>query len=555
MVSWAMRRSGNKFLRETARFEAVSETMLKQILDLNGKTAYGRDHGLDGSSARQVFETLPTTTYADYVPYVERIAAGEPNVLTAEPVISFSTTSGTTGPPKMIPVTQRKIRLSVGTRVTSMGLALRAGVLKTMRGPFMTIMTEHMGDATSGGVQKSAATTSGFRQLGNASDVILSSPPDVVQVPDQAASRYLHLLFGLREPHLWTIVAFFPATILFAMRDLHEHAEQLLRDVADGTINPALELAPETRSRLEQRLRPDAARARSLTRLREQDRFTVGEIWPDVGSILTATGGAFRFYVDQLEPFLGGVPIFSPVYSSSEGTFGYGFAADRPHYLLVPTLAYIELLHVDVMDDPEARPIAACKAEPGECYEIVITTLDGLTRYRLHDIVRVVEIYGQTPVIEFVERRGQIIDIVGEKTAEHHVVEAIDTASHVIDEPLVDYFIAPDMATTPARYVLAIEEWHGDRENNQKAREFVRAVDAALRKITPDYDEECELGTLGQMALVLFKPGAFERLRQKRTTVGATDSQVKTPHVVTDPRFIERELQHEVLSRIEVQDG
>lgn len=555
MVSWAMRRSADKFMRDTAHFPAISEDLLKQILDLNGDTAYGRDHGLEGLSARQAFDELPTTTYADYVPYVDRIAAGESNVLTAEPVIYFSTTSGTTGPPKRIPVTRRKIKLSVGTRVTSMGLAIRAGMLKKMRGPFMTIMTEHMGAATAGGVQQSAATTSGFRQLGSASDVVLSSPGEVTQVPDQTASRYLHLLFGLGEPHLWTIVAFFPATVLFAMRDLRDHAEELLHDLADGTINPQLEISAESRSRLEQRLRPAPARARELHRLLEQGRFTVADIWPEVGSILTATGGAFHFYVDQLDSFLGGVPIFSPVYSASEGTFGYGFSPDRPHYLMVPTLAYIELLHVDVMDEPEARPIPAFKAEPGESYEIVITTLDGLVRYRLHDIIRIVEFFGQTPVFEFVERRGQIIDIVGEKTAEHHVVEAIDKASHVIDEPLVDYFVAPDTSVTPARYVLAIEEWHGNGDDNLKARNFVREVDKALRKISPDYDEECELGTIGPMALVLLKPGSFERLRQHRTEVGATDSQIKTPHVVPDPGFIKREFEHDVLSRVNVVDG
>jgi len=549
MVTWAMRRSAGRFMRETARFRDISENMLARILEQNGRTAFGRDRGLDGPNARQVFEALPTTTYTDYLPYIERIAAGEQNVLTAEPVIYFSTTSGTTGPPKMIPVTQSKLDLSVSSRVTCMGLALRAGVLKSMRGPFMTIMTEHLGGRTSGGVQKGAATTSGFRQLGSISEVIQSSPTEVTQIPDQAAARYLHLLFGLGQPHLWTIMAFFPATILFAMRDLHEHAERLLRDLADGTIDPELALTADVHARLERRLRANPARARALGKLLAQDRFTVSNIWPDIGSILTATGGAFHFYVNQLEPFLGDVAMFSPLYSASEGTFGVGFSADRPHYLLTPLMSYIELLPTESMDDPAAKPIPAWKAEPGRSYEVVITTLDGLVRYRLHDIVTVVDFCGQTPVIEFVERRGQVVDIVGEKTAEHHVVEAIDAASHLVDEPLVDYVLAPDTGTTPACYLLAIEEWHGDCEHNLKAREFVRAVDAALRRIAPDYDEECELGTLGPMELVVLRPGAFARLRERQTAAGVTDSQIKTPHVVADPTFIEREFGAEIQSR------
>jgi len=546
---WMMQRSADKFMRETAHFRRSSEKTLRRILALNGKTAFGRDHGLDGKSARRVFETLPTTIYADYAPYIERIAAGEQNVLTAEPVVYFATTSGTTGPPKMIPVTRRRMRLAVASIGTSMGLALRAGVLQPMRGPFMQIMTEHISGTTAGGVPTGAVTTSGFKRLGSFADVILSSPADVARVPDQASARYLHLLFGLGEQQLWTIAAFFPATLLFAMRDLHENAEDLLRDLADGAISPALELPTEARSRLQRRLNPARERARALQALIEQDRLTAAEIWPKVGAILTVTGGAFHFYADQLRPFLGDVPIFSPLYIASEGTFGFGFSADRPYYLLLPALAYIELLPVEVMDDPQARPIPAWEAEPGRSYEVVITTWDGLVRYRLHDIVRVVEIYGETPVIEFVERRGQVIDILGEKTAEHHIVEAIETAGRAIDEPLVDYFVAPDTVTTPARYLLAIEEWHDGGETHQQAREFVRAVDAALRHIAADYAEECQLGTLGPMGLVLLRAGSFERLRAKGVAAGGPASQIKTPHVIPDPDFIRREIQDDVLER------
>ncbi|MFQ5634440.1 MAG: GH3 auxin-responsive promoter family protein, partial [Gammaproteobacteria bacterium] len=492
----------------------------------------------------------PTTTYADYAPYIERLAAGEQNVLSGEPVIYFSTTSGTTGPPKMIPVTRKHMRVAISNRFTSMGMALRAGALNTMQGPFMTIMTEHLSQPTAGGVPTGAATTGGFKQLGHFGDFILAAPADVTRVHDQASARYLHLLFGLREELLWTIVAFFPATILFALRDLHEHAEQLLRDLADGTISRHLELPGRTRAELTRSLRPARERARGLGKLLEHDRFTVRDIWPQLGAILTATGGAFRFYADQLQPYLGKTRIFSPVYSSSEGDIGFGFSADRPHYLL-PTMPYIEFLPVEEMDDPDARPIPAWQAEPGRKYEVVITTLDGFMRYRLTDILRVVEFHGQTPVIEFIERRGQLIDVVGEKTAEHHIVEAIDTASHVVEEPLVDYVVVPDTERTPACYLLALEEWHRDCEDNLKVRAFLRAVDAALRKVAPDYDEERELGTLGPMAVALLKEGAFERQRAQRVEAGGSASQIKTPHVIPDPGFFRRAFEHEIVTRVE----
>jgi hypothetical protein len=547
-ISLAMQRSADRFMAQTASYRALSEQSLDRILALNGATEYGRRCGLDRSSPRQAFEKLPITTYADYAPYIERIAAGEQNVLSREPVIYFSTTSGTTGPPKMIPVTRHHVRTSIATRFISMGLALRAGVLDVMHGRFMTIMTEHLGDRTAGGLQKGAATTQGFKQVARLADLMLSSPSAVTQIHDQAAARYLHLLFGLREERLWTIVAFFPATILFTLRDLQANAEKLLRDLADGTINRELDLPAEIHSSLRRRLRPARSRAAALEALLKEDHFTVADIWPELGALLTVTGGAFRFYADQLRPYLGDVAIFSPVYSASEGTFGYGFSADRPHYLLLPGPAYIEFLPVADSNNPQAQTIPAWSAREGECYEVIVTTLVGFLRYRMHDVVRVVDFYGQTPVIEFLERQGQVIDILGEKTAEHHVVEAIETASRGVKEALVDYFIAPDMEQTPARYLLVVEEWQHDHDDNRKVRKFVQAVEAALRKIAPDYEEERVLGTLGPMAVGLLRPGAFERARDRRIAAGGAASQIKTPHVIPDPGFFQREFKAEILA-------
>ena len=540
-------------MRQTAQFDALSKRTLDRILAQNRRTEYARHCGLDTRARQRVFETLPVTTYADYAPYIERIAAGEQHLMSGGKVVYFANTSGTTGPSKRIPVTRAQMRKGVTTKLMAMGLALRAGVLKPMRGRFMTIMIDHMNPPTASGQTTGSATTGGFQKVAPINDLIMTSPVDVSHLPEQAAARYLHLLFGLSEKQLWAIISFFPITVLYAMRDLQTHAEELLRDLADGTITSRMELPSESRRRLEQHLRPDPSRAHELTALLDRGHFTISEIWPDVGAIMTATGGAFHFYTDQLRPYLGEVPIFSPVYSASEGTIAYGFSAERPHYLLLPDLAYVEFLPLEEINDPQARPIATWQAEPGRSYEIVITTLAGFVRYRLHDIVRVLEFSGQTPVIEFMEREGQVINVSSEKTAEHHIVEAIDIASHLVDERLVDYFVVPDTEHTPGVYVLALEEWQDDCENKTRVREFLRAVEEALCKVARFYEEERQLGSIGPMEALLLKPGAFERYRNRLLAHGGSASLIKTPHAIPDPGFIRHNFQHEVLSRVEIQ--
>ncbi len=553
--SRAMRRSADRFLARTADFEALSERALQRILWLNRGTEYARHCGLDAGARRQVFESLPLTEYADYVPYVQRLAAGEQHVMSGEPLVSFSNTSGTTGPSKMIPVTRGQLRASMIAQATAFGLAMRAGVLGPMRGRAMGITIDHQQPPTPGGLPTGSATTNAFRQVVPIQEMIMTSPVDVQRIKELQTVRYLHLLFGLSERRLWVIMSFFPAMVLFALRDLQTHAEALLRDLADGTINRELALAPEVRGRLERRRRPAPERSRELSALLGRGDFTASSIWPDVGTVMTCTGGAFRFYADQLRPYLGGVPIFSPRYSASEGTLALGFSADQPHYLLLPGPAYIELNPVADGNDPDARPIPAARARPGESYEVIVTTLSGFVRYRMHDIVRVLDFYGQCPVIEFLEREGQVINVSSEKTAEHHIVEAIDIASHLVDEPLVDYFVLPDLGPTPGVYVLALEEWHNDEGDRRQVREFLRAVDEALCKVAPFYEEERQLGTVGPMQALLLKPGAFARYRDRLAAAGAPAAQLKTPHAIPDPGFVRQHFNDEILARVSVEEG
>jgi hypothetical protein len=124
-----------------------------------------------------------------------------------------------------------------------------------------------------------------------------------------------------------------------------------------------------------------------------------------------------------------------------------------------------------------------------------------------------------------------------------------------VNTPLVDYFMAPDTEQTPARYVLAIEASQSGGDHQAGARKLLEAVEEALRRVAPDYDEERALGTLGSMAVILLKPGAFERDRERRVAAGGSASQIKTPHVIPDPGFVRRQFQHEVLARIEAQGG
>ena len=61
----------------------------------------------------------------------------------------------------------------------------------------------------------------------------------------------------------------------------------------------------------------------------------------------------------------------------------------------------------------------------GARYFVVVTTVAGLYRYRMGDIVKCVGYYNQSPTIEFLYRRGSLLYISGAKVSENEIFAAI----------------------------------------------------------------------------------------------------------------------------------
>src|SRR5690606_6834764 len=98
--SWQPFRRG---LRHPAR---VQSRLLERILGANADTEFGRRHGFAGIRDYRDFRSaVPVSGYEDIRPLVmQQIETGGP-VPTAEPSLFYARTSGTTGAPKLLPVT------------------------------------------------------------------------------------------------------------------------------------------------------------------------------------------------------------------------------------------------------------------------------------------------------------------------------------------------------------------------------------------------------------------------------------------------------------------
>jgi hypothetical protein len=93
-----------RFRRATNRVREEQEKILFRLL--RGESEFAEQH--DFSLIRTVHDyqqAVPLRRYEDFEPWIDRIAAGEKHVLTADPVELFEPTSGSSGATKLIPYT------------------------------------------------------------------------------------------------------------------------------------------------------------------------------------------------------------------------------------------------------------------------------------------------------------------------------------------------------------------------------------------------------------------------------------------------------------------
>ena len=90
------------------------EKCLRDILNYGKDTVYGKEHKfsyiLEAPTAEELFkryqQQVAPTEYEDFRPYVNRMKDGEKDVLFQGKPVLYATTSGSTGEPKWIPISQ-----------------------------------------------------------------------------------------------------------------------------------------------------------------------------------------------------------------------------------------------------------------------------------------------------------------------------------------------------------------------------------------------------------------------------------------------------------------
>jgi len=264
-------------------------------------------------------------------------------------------------------------------------------------------------------------------------------------------------------------------------------------------------------------------------------------LWPQLRVLSSVVSGAFAVSVPRLRALAGpGPALYTTCFGATEGMVGINLWGDAPErYVLALGAVYFEFLPLSELDAVSPRAVALDALVVGQAYEVVITNQAGLYRYRLGDVVRIVDFAGRTPVFEFDHRRGNVVDLVGEKTTEQHFRNAFNQLAREqlgSEAGLTDFTVWPEIGTLPYRYVAYAEL--SPMATVADAKLLAERLDVLLATENPSYATLGRAnGRLDPVELRLVCPGTFELLTalQREQAAGINANQVKVPKLLRNP--------------------
>lgn len=534
-------------LEQDARnFWKVQKNTLLGILKENRDTEYGRRYGFDQIRSVEAYQRqVPVTDYTDYEEYVERmLAGGEKNLITAYPVRYYMISSGTTGARKQIPMTEKGIS-HYGRYAYGCAYGMLTEYYKKEGMPVKNeelfgrifLLHEIRCRLLQDGVQTLLVSNAVFQrewERGSFDCDRYTSPQEVLFPVCQMDMNYLKLRFALACADVTAIEAVYVHQIVNLLHYLKKNWALLVDDIAAGSISQTVDVPQEIRMRLQAQLQPDPDRAAYL-RTEFQKGFdtpVVPRIWPKLRFVMAIGGEVFAAHMKKLQKDIGKIPFHYFIYAASEGIFGTAYGVSQPDaYVLTPRTGFFEFLPADQEDFGQI--CGAAQVQPGKKYELIVTGTAGFYRYRMKDVIEIVDFYHKAPVVKFCYRSVQCVNIAGEKMDMENIARAVEAFAHTYGIAISEFCIYPDMDEIPARYIVLLEASLDDTDTMpEQLDKAARTMDVMLRRQHLDYEDCRILGEIGMPAVYFLRQGASLRYQKHLMTQGMETGQYKPVRIL-----------------------
>ena len=531
--------------RTVKRFTAVSRTpvesqqrLLREILETNADTEFGRRHGFaDITTVEEYQQRVPVSSYEDLEPYINAAMLGQPNQLTKHPPLLFTTTSGTTGTRKYIPMTREGRRSKA--RLTWLWLsALYHDHPGIVGGRILSVVSPEVESHAPDGTPIGAESGHAYRTLPKPIQSMYTAPYGVFAIEDYEAKYYTLLRLAAGQD-ISCIATVNPSTIVLLADRLAMHTDSIIRDVGTGALSP--DVAAPNAFRESLHLKPDPERARRLERAAAAGGGVLrpGLAWPKLAAIGCWKGGTVGGYLAKFDTYFPQKPPIRDLgYYATElrGSVPLSDKGDAGAAAVGTNV--LEFHPADDDRIPEGRELLRIdQLEVGRRYFVFVTTGSGLYRYDMNDIVEVVGLHERTPLIRFIQKGKGVVSFTGEKLYETQVIDAVDQA--LASRRGTYHFISAvaelqDGATPRLVFLIEFDDEIAQHEGSA----MVDGIDAALGSQNEEYEAKRKSLRYGPPIIRQVNAGEFDRYRRRMVETGQrADGQFKVLRLTSDTSF------------------
>lgn len=449
----------------------VQEEVLFDLLTKASGTVYGRkNHFRDIKTIRQFEEQVPIVSYEDLLPYIERLLAGEHNILWPSVIKWFAKSSGTTGvKSKLIPVSEEGLyncHYQGGRDMLALYINNYPDA-KLFSGKNLSI----------GGSQESNYNSESQIYKANISAIVMKNLP------------------------FWAQFGRTPGIEVTMMNNWEEKVKRIAEITTQENVT-SLAGSPMWMLLLLQHI------------IREQKIEYIQDIWPNL-EVFFHGSVSFSPYQKLFENLDRDKQLhYLEIYNATEGFFALqDQAGDKSLLLMLNYGIYYEFIPEKELLNENPKIIPLNKVEIGKNYSMVITTNSGLWRYKIGDTVKFTSVKPYRFVIS--GRSKHCINIFGEDLFAEHADKALARACQETGAILQNYTAAPYFYD---RQKKGYHEWLVEfvTPPNDLSR-FTDILDRELENLNDDYASKRKQNIAIERPLVREIPGGtfYQWLKRK----------------------------------------
>ncbi len=463
---------------------AVQQNVLAGLVRDARHTAFGRDHDFKSIRNYEDFKKrVPVRDYEDLKPYIDRVVAGEADVLWKGKPLYFAKTSGTTSGVKYIPLSKESVPEHV----------------KAARNALLTYIHE-----------------TGNASFVNGKIIFLQGSPVLTKKNGINIGRLSGIVAHLVPAYLQKNRL--PSYETNCIEDWEEKVDAIVSETIHQDMTLISGIPPWVQMYFD-KLTEQSGGKKIKDIFKNFNLFVYG-------------GVNYEPYRAKIESSIGRKVDAIETYPASEGFIAYQDSQqDKSLLLLVSAGMFYEFIPADEYYNDNPLRISLEEVELDKNYALILNTNAGLWGYSIGDTVKFVS---KNPYKILVTGRiKHFISAFGEHVIGEEVEHAILTVANEEGVGITEFTVAPQVA--PAAGELPYHEWFVEfSQSPMDMVDFSKKVDKALQEKNIYYFDLIEGKILQPLIIRSLQKDAFVNYMRRQGKLGG---QNKVPRLSNDRKI------------------